>query len=341
MFVGAVADNFDERIEQQIFHAEIIIDREKLAGETASYVPIPEISSFRDADGVDRMEEIIRRNYTQIKEDVTQIIKRGTQTHRRRPCAAASVGEEVGGSTSPPISVYHGLPSVLKSGNEECDFTLWTACKENVRFLFFNELIINRLRKFCHCYFILFFRKRFPIFVQGASSGLRTELHTHSHSNLNSFGYEASGLCMLCRVVPVSRSDVRTGAGDVRSDGRPFLSAVGGVDDEVHRLSRFAPHGIPEISIPLYTVRSGSLELPVNLSFHLDDFTRVNSARRRGRRRMVAELRLAGLAHHQRRGRSENDGLPPYGCFEARHYEYDACAFHDGSDAAALAKRCR
>lgn len=76
MFVGAVADNFDERIEQQIFHAEIIIDREKLAGETASYVPIPEISSFRDADGVDRMEEIIRRNYTQIKEDVTQIIKR-------------------------------------------------------------------------------------------------------------------------------------------------------------------------------------------------------------------------------------------------------------------------
>ena len=76
MFVGAVADNFDERIEQQIFHAEIVIDREKLAGETASYVPIPEISSFRDADGVDRMEEIIRRNYTQIKEDVTQIIKR-------------------------------------------------------------------------------------------------------------------------------------------------------------------------------------------------------------------------------------------------------------------------
>ena len=76
MFVGAVADNFDERIEQQIFHAEIVIDREKLAGETTSYVPIPEISSFRDADGVDRMEEIIRRNYTQIKEDVMQIIKR-------------------------------------------------------------------------------------------------------------------------------------------------------------------------------------------------------------------------------------------------------------------------
>lgn len=34
--------------------------------------------------------------------------------------------------------------------------------------------------------------------------------------------------------------------------------------------------GIPDITIPLYSVKSGSLELPVNLSFHLDDFTRVN-----------------------------------------------------------------
>ena len=59
--------------------------------------------------------------------------KTGTQTHRRRPCATASVGKEIGGSTSPPISVYHGLPSVLKSGNEECDFTLWTVCKSYVR----------------------------------------------------------------------------------------------------------------------------------------------------------------------------------------------------------------
>ena len=32
MFVGAVADNFDERIRQKIFHAEIVIDREKLSG---------------------------------------------------------------------------------------------------------------------------------------------------------------------------------------------------------------------------------------------------------------------------------------------------------------------
>lgn len=29
MFVGAVADNFDERIEQKIFHAEIVVDVQK------------------------------------------------------------------------------------------------------------------------------------------------------------------------------------------------------------------------------------------------------------------------------------------------------------------------
>lgn len=29
MFVGAVADNFDERIEQKIFHCEIVVDNER------------------------------------------------------------------------------------------------------------------------------------------------------------------------------------------------------------------------------------------------------------------------------------------------------------------------
>ena len=62
MFVGSVADNFDERIEQKIFHAEIVIDNEKVKLETASYVPIPEISSFVGEDGKDHMEEIVREN---------------------------------------------------------------------------------------------------------------------------------------------------------------------------------------------------------------------------------------------------------------------------------------
>jgi hypothetical protein len=48
MFVGSVSDNFDERIEQKIFHAEIVVDIEKVNQETAGYKKIPEIKKFGD-----------------------------------------------------------------------------------------------------------------------------------------------------------------------------------------------------------------------------------------------------------------------------------------------------
>ncbi len=79
VFVGAVADNFDQRIEQKIFHAEIVIDNETIKTETAAYVPIPEISSFIGEDGTDRMQEIIQENYYRIKADVDAIVKREIQ----------------------------------------------------------------------------------------------------------------------------------------------------------------------------------------------------------------------------------------------------------------------
>ena len=75
MFVGSVADNFDERIEQKIFHAEIVIDTEKVKAETATYVPIPDISSFIGEDGRDHMEEIVRENYYRVKADVVEIVR--------------------------------------------------------------------------------------------------------------------------------------------------------------------------------------------------------------------------------------------------------------------------
>ncbi|MDH6311115.1 hypothetical protein M2451_003971 [Dysgonomonas sp. PFB1-18] len=43
MFVGAVSDNFDERIDQKIFHAQIVIDNDAVKAETSNYVPIPQI----------------------------------------------------------------------------------------------------------------------------------------------------------------------------------------------------------------------------------------------------------------------------------------------------------
>ena len=76
MFVGSVADNFDERIEQKIFHAEIVIDNERVRAETAAYVPIPEISSFIGEDGRDHMEEIVRENYYRIKNDIAGLVCR-------------------------------------------------------------------------------------------------------------------------------------------------------------------------------------------------------------------------------------------------------------------------
>lgn len=75
MFVGAVADNFDQRISQKIFHAQIMIDNERVAAETKSYVPIPKISSFEDQDGNDCMEQVIQDNYYRIKEEVAAIVE--------------------------------------------------------------------------------------------------------------------------------------------------------------------------------------------------------------------------------------------------------------------------
>jgi hypothetical protein len=74
MFVGAVSDNFDERIEQKIFHAEIVVDNAAVARETKAYEKIPEIVSFIDSEGNDTMQAEIERNYNQIKADVKQIV---------------------------------------------------------------------------------------------------------------------------------------------------------------------------------------------------------------------------------------------------------------------------
>ena len=75
MFVGSVSDNFDERIEQKIFHAEIVIDNAQVAADTKRYKPIPIITDFTDTEGNDRMREKIQENYNRIKEEVKQIVK--------------------------------------------------------------------------------------------------------------------------------------------------------------------------------------------------------------------------------------------------------------------------
>ena len=84
-FVGSVADNFGEEIDQKIFHARIIVDNEKVAAETKAYKKIPVINEFKDADGNDIMQQQIERNYSRIKADVLQIIEDEMQRIKTDP----------------------------------------------------------------------------------------------------------------------------------------------------------------------------------------------------------------------------------------------------------------
>ncbi|MFA6580194.1 MAG: conjugal transfer protein MobC, partial [Paludibacter sp.] len=85
VFVGAVSDNFEERIEQKIFHAEIVVDNAKVAAETKAYKMIPEIASFVDGDGNDNMKQEIDKNYNRIKQEVAQIIVDEMERIRNNP----------------------------------------------------------------------------------------------------------------------------------------------------------------------------------------------------------------------------------------------------------------
>ena len=84
-FVGSVADNFGEEIDQKIFHARIIVDNEKVAAETKAYKKIPVINEFKDEDGNDIMQQQIERNYSRIKADVLQIIEDEMQRIKTDP----------------------------------------------------------------------------------------------------------------------------------------------------------------------------------------------------------------------------------------------------------------
>ena len=88
MFVGAVADNFGERIEQKIFHCEIVVDSEKVKQEESRYQKIPVITDFTDENGNDRMKETVQENYNRIKADVKQIVADELERIKNDPALA-------------------------------------------------------------------------------------------------------------------------------------------------------------------------------------------------------------------------------------------------------------
>ena len=93
-FVGAVADNFDERIEQKIFHAEIIVDHTKISAEEKAYQKIPLINDFKDRNGNDIMMQQIQRNYDQIKADAQAIINEEMRRIKNDPELRKRLGLE-------------------------------------------------------------------------------------------------------------------------------------------------------------------------------------------------------------------------------------------------------
>ena len=70
-FVGAVADNFDQQIERKLFHAEIVVDTEKVKQETKNYVPIPPVLDWSE----EKMKQAVQNNYTRIKEEITHLVE--------------------------------------------------------------------------------------------------------------------------------------------------------------------------------------------------------------------------------------------------------------------------
>lgn len=79
MFVGAVSDNFDERIEQKIFHAEIVVDSAKVSAEMKQYEEIPVIAEFKDNDGNDILKETIDGNYRRVKQEIIALVESETE----------------------------------------------------------------------------------------------------------------------------------------------------------------------------------------------------------------------------------------------------------------------
>ena len=93
-FVGAVADNFDEKIEQKIFHAEIVVDHARISAEEKAYRRIPVINDFKDRNGNDIMMQQIQRNYDQIKADAQAIINEEMRRIKNDPELRKRLGLE-------------------------------------------------------------------------------------------------------------------------------------------------------------------------------------------------------------------------------------------------------
>ena len=85
MFEGVVSDNFDKRIDQKIFHAEIVVDSAKVSAETKTYESIPTIADFTNEDGSDNLKETIEVNYRKVKQEILSLVETEIQRIKNTP----------------------------------------------------------------------------------------------------------------------------------------------------------------------------------------------------------------------------------------------------------------
>ncbi|MEZ7684243.1 MULTISPECIES: conjugal transfer protein MobC [Prevotella] len=85
MFVGAVSDNFDERIDQKIFHAEIVVDSAKVSAEMKTYQSIPVIANFTNENGFDNLKETIETNYRKVKQEILSLVDSEIERIKNNP----------------------------------------------------------------------------------------------------------------------------------------------------------------------------------------------------------------------------------------------------------------
>jgi len=81
MFVGAVSDNYSERIEQKIFHCEIVVNKDRATTNAKDFSQIPEIRS----DSKEILDKHIRDNYHNIKLQVSEILENELQRIENDP----------------------------------------------------------------------------------------------------------------------------------------------------------------------------------------------------------------------------------------------------------------
>ena len=83
--MGAVSDNFDERIDQKIFHAEIVVDSVKVSAEMKAFQHIKIKIKKKNKNSSDNLKETIEANYRKVKQEILTLVDSEIQRIKNTP----------------------------------------------------------------------------------------------------------------------------------------------------------------------------------------------------------------------------------------------------------------